>query len=100
MIAQRRALLFYTLWLLIVFVSAHDAMLLVQNRYIMKAEQNIGKWSIDLNGGDPLMLAKWLGTVVDATVLLILYGVAAPSPGQLASFLPPSKPRYRVPVVV
>jgi len=73
----RRHGFFAALWMLIVAVSAYDGWWIVVNREILlKVEQNpLGRWLIDLNHGDVwlLLAAKAVGTVLAASLLLLLY---------------------------
>jgi len=68
---------FFVPWAFILFASAHDGYLLIANRQTMwVAELNpVGKWLIQLNGGDIwlLLAMKTMGTVMAAAVLLVLY---------------------------
>ena len=68
---------FYLMWLVIVFVSAHDGCLVLAHRSIMRlVEQNpFGHWLIRAWGDDIwLFLAlKALGTVSVASILLLLH---------------------------
>jgi hypothetical protein len=70
---------FYLMWLVIVFVSAHDGCLVLANRPTMwSAEQNpLGRWLIRVWGDDIwLFLAlKAIGTVSVASVLLLFHSI-------------------------
>jgi hypothetical protein len=69
--------LFAALWLLIVAISVYDGWWIVVNREILlKVEQNpLGQWLLALNRGDVrlLLAAKSVGTVLAASLLLLLY---------------------------
>ena len=70
-------LLYYTLWIMIVAVSVHDGYLVLLNRWtIAQDERNpLGRWLISADGGNVrlLLVAKLLGTIGVATVLLVLF---------------------------
>ncbi len=70
---------FYLMWLVIVFVSAHDGCLVLANRPTMSSvEQNpLGHWLIHVWGDDIwlLLMVKAAGTIAVASFLLVLYSV-------------------------
>jgi hypothetical protein len=82
LVARLRTTLFAALWLLIVVISVHDGLLVVANRTSMAAaEQNpVGRWLIELSGGDIwlLLAAKGAGTICTSTLLLLLYWSRGP----------------------
>jgi hypothetical protein len=77
---HRHIVLFLSLWLFVIFVSVFDGYLVLRFRDEMhKTELNpVGRWLIQLNGGQVwlLLATKFAGTVVAATVVLLLYGRA------------------------
>jgi hypothetical protein len=68
---------FLIMWLLIIFVSAHDGYLVLANRFLIAhVELNpFGRWLIHRNGGDIwlLLAAKSIGTLAASSLLLWLY---------------------------
>jgi hypothetical protein len=68
---------FLIMWLLIIFVSAHDGYLvLVYRTWMVDFELNpFGRWLIHRNGGDIwlLLAAKLTGTLAASSLLLWLY---------------------------
>lgn len=68
---------FWLLWLFTISVSIHDGFWVLANRRAMlNNERNpIGQWLLVQNGGDVwfLLTAKAAGTLIAATLLLILY---------------------------
>ena len=67
--------LFFVLWLFIIFVSVVDAYLVVQNRTHLEELNPQGQVLIALNGGKVwfLVAAKFLGTVIACTILLLIH---------------------------
>ena len=69
--------LFYAIWLLNIAISVHDGALVFQNRHIIQEyEQNpIGRWLLGMNSGGtgPMLLSKAIGTLIVATIVLLLY---------------------------
>ena len=67
--------LYYTLWIVIVAVSVHDGYLVLLNRRtIAEVERNpLGRWLIAADMGNVrfFLVAKVLGTIVAATVLVL-----------------------------
>ena len=74
----RSVALFVALWLFLIFVSVFDGYLCVRYRHeLHKTELNpIGRLLIQLNGGQVwlMLAAKFLGTVIAATIVLLIYG--------------------------
>jgi hypothetical protein len=70
--------LFVGLWLFVIFVSVFDGYLVVRYRHeLQQTELNpLGRLLIRLNGGQVwlLLAAKFAGTVVAATLVLLIYG--------------------------
>ncbi len=77
-VANRTAALFIALWLFLIFVSVFDGYLCVRFRHeLHKTELNpVGRILIRLNGGQVwlMLAAKFLGTVIAATIVLLIYG--------------------------
>src|SRR5438093_6919804 len=75
---QRPAALFAALWLFLIFVSVFDGYLAVRFRHeLHQTELNpLGRLLIQLNGGQVwlLLVAKFVGTVAAATLVLLIYG--------------------------
>ena len=75
---RRTATVFVALWLFLIFVSVFDGYLCVRYRHeLHKTELNpIGRLLIQLNGGQVwlMLAAKFLGTVIAATIVLLIYG--------------------------
>jgi uncharacterized membrane protein len=75
---RRTSALFVTLWLFLIFVSVFDGYLCVRFRHeLHKTELNpVGRLLIQLNGGQVwlMLVAKFLGTVAAATIVLLIYG--------------------------
>ena len=69
---------FVALWLFVIFVSVYDGYLAVRFRdELHKYELNpVGRLLIQLNGGQVWLLvaAKFAGTVLAATLVLLIYG--------------------------
>lgn len=74
----RQSGLFAALWLFVIFVSVLDGYLAIRYRYeLHETELNpVGRWLIQLNGGQVWLLvaAKFIGTVVVSTAVLLLFG--------------------------
>ena len=77
-VLSRPAAIFVALWLFLIFVSVFDGYLVVRFRHeLHKTELNpLGRLLINLNGGQVwlLLVAKFLGTVAVATIVLLIYG--------------------------
>jgi hypothetical protein len=75
---QRLMALFAALWLFVIFVSVFDGYLVVRYRHeLLRTEMNpLGRLLIQINGGQVwlLLAAKFLGTVLAATSVLLIYG--------------------------
>jgi uncharacterized membrane protein len=75
---KRPAALFVALWLFLIFVSVFDGYLGVRFRHeLHQTELNpVGRLLINLNGGQVwlLLVAKFVGTVTAATIVLLIYG--------------------------
>ena len=69
--------LYYTLWTVIVAISVHDGYLVLLNRWTIARDGRnpLGRWLIAADAGDVrfLLVAKLVGTIVAATVLLVLF---------------------------
>jgi len=72
-----RDALFFSLWLFVLFVSVVDGMLTVVHQdEMMQAEINpVGRALLHLHAGDIgyLMIAKTLGTILAASIVLVIY---------------------------
>ena len=70
-------MLYWSLWLFIIFVSVWDSFLTFVFRSDMKTSElnPIGRWLINLNGGDVVLLlvAKLAGTIVVTSLLAVFY---------------------------
>ena len=69
--------LFLLLWLFVIFVSVFDGYLVLRLRHLLHEHElnPLGRLLIELNGGQVwlLLAAKFLGTVVAATVTLLVF---------------------------
>lgn len=76
--AKAKLALFFGFWLFIIFVSVVDGYLVVRHRDdLLRSELNpVGRYLILLNGGRVwgLLGAKFAGTVVACSLLLLMYG--------------------------
>lgn len=88
LVAHHRAVAFLSLWLFAIFVSVFDGYLALQNRDVLVAEElnPVGQWLLTLGNGHVwyLLAAKFLGTVVAATLVLLINQ---------------SRPRWGLPIV-
>ena len=75
--SRRWRISFWLFWLFTISVSTHDGFWVLANRQAMLNDERnpVGQWLLAQNGGDIwfLLAAKAVGTLIAATLLLILY---------------------------
>ena len=75
--AQRRAAIFFALWLFIIFVSVIDGYLVFRFRHLIHVTElnPVGRLLIYATGGQVwgLLGVKFAGTIVACSVLLLMY---------------------------
>ena len=71
----RQTRLFLALSLFVIFVSVVDGYLVLRNRHFLQELNPVGRFLIQLNGGQVwyLLAAKFAGTVISCGLLLLVY---------------------------
>jgi hypothetical protein len=67
--------IFLLAWFFVIFVSVYDGYLVLENRVFLDELNPIGRMLISLNGGGVwlLLAAKFVGTVIVASMLRVIY---------------------------
>jgi hypothetical protein len=72
---RRHSPLFFALWLFVILVSVIDGYLVLRNRHHLFEMNPVGRFLIQMNGGQVwyLLATKFAGTVLACALLLLVY---------------------------